>query len=150
MFYQFTSASSSQSRCPVSCIQHFTPPTCQQRCGCDTVMLNDIYHFPISIFLQIYTEEMEIEYTGCADRPGVCSNILATSSLQQNLQHAVFSPGTVYRIGVQMTLPPSEKNLQLGMFMSCMRWLGYNVVPSKMFPPLKHLPDKWVVDDREM
>ena len=84
------------------------------------MIINDI-NFPISIFLQIYTEEMEIEYTGCADRPGVCSNILATSLLQQNLQHAVFSPGTVYRIGVQMTLPPSEKNLQLGMFMSCMR-----------------------------
>ena len=78
----------------------------------------------IYICLQIYTEQMELEYTGCADRPGVCSNILASSSVQ----HAVFSPGTVYEIGVQMTLPPSEKNLHLGMFMSCMRWLGYNIV----------------------
>ena len=121
MFYQFTSASSSQSQCHVSCIPHFTLPTCQQRYGSLDEIMCDV---TISICLQIYTEQMELEYTGCADRPGVCSNIQASSLVQ----HSVFSPGTVYKIGVHMTLPPSEKNLQLGMFMSCMRWLGYNVV----------------------
>ena len=51
----------------------------------------------LDLTFQLHTEDMNIEYTGCMDRPGICSNILTSCSLQRS--HAVLSPGQSYNIG---------------------------------------------------
>ena len=40
---------------------------------------------------------MSLAYTGCGDRPGRCSNIMAAASLPRHQQ--LLSPGTTYRVG---------------------------------------------------
>jgi len=67
---------------------------------------------------QLFSQEMNIDFIGCKDRPGPCSSITANCSNLQ--QHAALSPGQMYKIGVEMRLPLCDKNLNLGMFMSCL------------------------------
>ena len=40
---------------------------------------------------------MSLAYTGCEDRPGRCSNILAAAALPRHQQ--LLSPGTTYTVG---------------------------------------------------
>ena len=46
---------------------------------------------------QLHTADMSLAYTGCEDRPGRCSNILAAAALPRHQQ--LLSPGTTYRVG---------------------------------------------------
>ena len=46
---------------------------------------------------QLHTADMSLTYTGCEDRPGRCSNILAAAALPRHQQ--LLSPGTTYRVG---------------------------------------------------
>ena len=59
------------------------------------------FQLNLAKIFQLHTEDMNIEYSGCGDRPGICSNILTSCSLQKS--HAVLSPGQSYNIGKAKT-----------------------------------------------
>jgi len=71
---------------------------------------------------EIHEEDVNFQFSDCPDRAGPCSYPNLTIQLDPRRHHLML--GQPYTIALELELPDSPQNQELGMFMSCLKMSG--------------------------
>jgi len=71
---------------------------------------------------EIHEEDVNFQFMDCPDRPGPCSYPNATIQLDPRRHQLMV--GQPYTIALELEVPDSPDNQELGMFMSCLKMSG--------------------------
>lgn len=99
------------------------------------IVLTTLFIIWVSVFMYVtfyyayvpaisHIRPVHLEFSSCTDASGLCSNPSANVTLTQ--QHHLLQSGQPYNIILDLEMPESDSNKQLGMFMIQLKLIGRN------------------------